>query len=137
MSFLEIMAYLFENWLALLSILVTAISLIITIIKTIKNGKTEKVLAVVQQIPALVAQAETTFGAGHGEAKLNYVLTQLQLYALNNGVKVDTAYLTDQINSVVATTKVTNVAPNTTATSSQEQSNSACNTTSTQIDVNI
>lgn len=137
MSFLEIMAYLFENWLALLSILVTAISLIITIVKTIKNGKTEKVLAVVQQIPALVAQAEETFGLGHGEAKLNYVLTQLQLYALNNGIKVDTAYLTDQINSVVATTKVTNVAPSTMSTSNQEQSNTASNTTSTQIDVNI
>lgn len=136
MSFSTIMAYLFENWFAIISILITALSLIITIIKSIKSGKTEKVLAVVQQIPALVAQAETTFGAGHGEAKLNYVLTQLQLYALNNGIKVDAAYLTDQINSVVATTKVTNVTPNT-ATSRQEQSNTASNTTSTQIDVNI
>lgn len=60
-------------------------------------------------IPALVTKAEALFGAGKGEAKLNYVVQALEMQALKEGYNVDEETLIKAINNVVATTKNVNV----------------------------
>ena len=93
----------------ILSIIATIASLIIAWVKAKRTGNTKGLLAIVERIPSLVTTAESLFGSGKGSAKLDYVLTQLRLYALQQNVKVDVEDLTAQINSVVDATKNVNV----------------------------
>lgn len=105
MSFVE---FLKAYGLTGLSILATIFSLIIAWLKARKNGNTKGMLAILEKIPSLVVTAESLYGSGKGSAKLDYVLTQLRLFALQNNIKVDVDDLTAQINSVVETTKNVN-----------------------------
>ena len=93
----------------ILSIMATIASLIMAWVKAKRTGNTKGLLAIVERIPSLVTTAESLFGSGKGSAKLDYVLTQLRLYALQQNVKVDVEDLTAQINSVVDATKNVNV----------------------------
>ena len=93
----------------ILSIIATIASLILAWVKAKRSGDTKGLLAIVERIPSLVTTAESLFGSGKGSAKLDYVLTQLRLYALQQNVKVDVEDLTAQINSVVDATKNVNV----------------------------
>lgn len=95
----------------ILSIIATIASTAIMLIKAKITGNTKSLLALAERIPSLVTTAESLFGSGKGQAKLDYVLTQLRLYALQQNVKVDVEDLTAQINSVVDATKNVNVKP--------------------------
>lgn len=106
MSFLDFML---KYGLMILSIVATIASLIIAWVKARRTGNTKGMLAIIQKIPSLVTTAESLYGSGRGSAKLDYVLTQLRLYALQQNVKVDIEDLTAQINSVVDATKNVNV----------------------------
>lgn len=101
--------FIVEYGVLILSIVVTVISLIISSIKSHKTGNTKGVLELYAKIPVLVATAEKLFGKGNGVAKLNYVLTELRVYALEHNIKVSGEQLEAQVNSVVETTKVVNV----------------------------
>ena len=92
---------------------VNILSLVATIVvyklknKGVKSSQlVGKLLAL---IPALVSKAEALFGAGKGEAKLNYVVQALEMQALKEGYNVDEETLITAINNVVATTKSVNV----------------------------
>ena len=106
MSFVD---FIIKYVVMILSIIATIASLIIAVIKAKLSGHTKGLLAIVERIPSLVTTAESLFGSGKGSAKLDYVLTQLRLYALQQNVKVDVEDLTAQINSVVDATKNVNV----------------------------
>ena len=106
MSFVDIIV---KYFVTILSIFATIASLIIAWVKAKHTGNTKGLLAIVERIPSLVTTAESLFGSGKGSAKLDYVLTQLRLYALQQNVKVDVEDLTAQINSVVDATKNVNV----------------------------
>lgn len=106
MSFVDFMI---KYGLMILSIVATIASLIVAWVKAKRTGNTKSLLSIVERIPSLVTTAESLFGSGKGSAKLDYVLTQLRLYALQQNVKVDVEDLTAQINSVVDTTKNVNV----------------------------
>lgn len=106
MTFLQFLA---TYGLTILSVIATIISLIIALIKAKKSGNSKGMIAILDMIPSLVNTAESLFGKGHGQAKLDYVLTQIRLYALQNNVKVDINQLTDQVNSVVTTTNSVNI----------------------------
>ena len=106
MSFVD---FIVKYFVTILSIFATIASLIIAWVKAKRTGNTKGLLAIVERIPSLVTTAESLFGSGKGSAKLDYVLTQLRLYALQQNVKVDVEDLTAQINSVVDTTKNVNV----------------------------
>lgn len=106
MTFLQFLA---TYGLTILSVIATIISLIIALIKAKKSGNSKGMIAILEMIPSLVNTAESLFGKGHGQAKLDYVLTQIRLYALQNNVKVDINQLTDQVNSVVTTTNSVNI----------------------------
>ena len=106
MSFVD---FIVKYGIMILSIIATIASLIIAWVKAKRTGNTKGLLSIVERIPSLVTTAESLFGSGKGSAKLDYVLTQLRLYALQQGVKVDVEDLTAQINSVVEATKSVNV----------------------------
>lgn len=106
MTFLQFLA---TYGLTILSVIATIISLIIALIKAKKSGNSKGMIGILEMIPSLVNTAESLFGKGHGQAKLDYVLTQIRLYALQNNVKVDINQLTDQVNSVVTTTNSVNI----------------------------
>ena len=106
MSFAD---FLMANWYVIVSIAVTVASIVWAIIKQIKAGNTKGIVALLELIPSLVITAESLYGKGKGSAKLDYVLTQLRLYALQHNIKVNTEDLTAQINSVVDTTNNVNI----------------------------
>lgn len=106
MSFAE---FLLANWYVIVSIAVTVASIVWAIIKQVKAGNTKGIVALLEFIPSLVITAESLYGKGKGSAKLDYVLTQLRLYALQHNIKVNTEDLTAQINSVVETTNNVNM----------------------------
>ena len=118
----------------ILSIIATIASLIIAWVKAKHTGNTKGLLAIVARIPSLVTTAESLFGSGKGSAKLDYVLTQLRLYALQQNVKVDVEDLTAQINSVVDATKNVNVvATEKPRTAEASNESGACTDNSTAI----
>ena len=139
MSFVEFFT---KYGVMILSILATIASLVIMLIKAKRTGNTQGLLAIVQKIPSLVTTAESLFGSGKGSAKLDYVLTQLRLYALQQNVKVDVEDLTAQINSVVDATKNVNVnvspnTPSSTEAPSESRASTENSTTITQDNINI
>lgn len=123
----------FSNYaVTILSLLATIISIVIAIIKAKKTGKTKSLLSIIEQIPTLVTTAELMFtGSGKSQAKLDYVLTQLRLYALQSGLNVDNETLIMYINSVVEATKNVNV----NVTPIQEQT-TAISTSGNNADIN-
>lgn len=101
MKFVE---FLRDNWSILLSVAISFASLIAYIIKARREGNTKKQLKLFEQIPDLVREAELMFvGEKQGLSRLNYVLTKLRVYALENNIKVDTISLEDQVNNEVKT----------------------------------
>ena len=125
----------------ILSIIATIASLIIAWVKAKHSGNTKGLLAIAERIPSLVTTAESLFGSGKGSAKLDYVLTQLRLYALQQNVKVDVEDLTAQINSVVDATKNVNVVktetPSPTETTTESRADAENCTAITKDNINI
>lgn len=138
MSFLDFML---KYGLMILSIVATIASLIVAWVKAKRTGNTKSLLSIVERIPSLVTTAESLFGSGKGSAKLDYVLTQLRLYALQQNVKVDVEDLTAQINSVVDATKNVNVVvaekPSTAEASNESRADADNSTTINQDFINI
>lgn len=139
MGFVE---FITKYGLIILSAIATIVSLILALVKAKKSGNTKGIVAMLELIPSLVITAESLYGSGKGSAKLDYVLTQLRLYALQNNIKVDVEDLTAQVNSVVETTNNVNVNKvKVTDKPSKEDStldsNSEYNTSSTESAINI
>ena len=140
MSFID---FIVKYVVMILSIIATIASLIIAWVKAKHTGNTKGLLAIVERIPSLVTTAESLFGSGKGSAKLDYVLTQLRLYALQQNVKVDVEDLTAQINSVVDATKNVNVnvvkteTPSPTETSAESRADAENSQAITQDTINI
>lgn len=138
MSFVDFMI---KYGLMILSIVATIASLIVAWVKAKRTGNTKSLLSIVERIPSLVTTAESLFGSGKGSAKLDYVLTQLRLYALQQNVKVDVEDLTAQINSVVDATKNVNVVvtekPSTAEVSNESRADADNSTTINQDFINI
>ena len=138
MSFVD---FIVKYGIMILSIIATIASLIIAWVKAKHTGNTKGLLAIVERIPSLVTTAESLFGSGKGSAKLDYVLTQLRLYALQQNVKVDVEDLTAQINSVVDATKNVNVVvsekPRTAEASSESRADTENSPAITKDTINI
>lgn len=128
-----------ENIVTILSLVALVVSLIITIVKAKKNGNIKGILDLVSLIPNLVVQAESLFGKGNGTAKLNYVLTELRVYALEHNISVTNDELKIQVESVVSATNQVNTekAPNTEITQNTASSDTKVSTNSTQTNINI
>lgn len=133
--------FILDYGLLILSIIATIASLIIAWVKAKHTGNAKSLMSIVERIPSLVTTAESLYGSGKGSAKLDYVLTQLRLYALQQGVKVDVEDLTAQINSVVEATKSVNVVkaetPSPTETPAESRADAENSPTITQDTINI
>lgn len=105
----EFLTYCLDNWYLLLTILLTIISIILVLIKLVKNGNFSGIVKLYNIMPSLISKAEEIYGSGHGAAKLAYVLTELRTYALDNSITVSTELLTNAVNAQVETTKTVNV----------------------------
>lgn len=96
--------FLVNNWELLISIIISVVSLVLTFIKARKAGNTKKQLELYSQIPNLVREAELMFiGEKQGLSRLNYVLTKLRVYALENNISIDTIKLEQQVENEVKT----------------------------------
>lgn len=109
--------------LAILGFISMIISFVIAYIKAKKNGNSLSMIALIEKIPLFVTTAETIFGKGNGRAKLEYVLTQLKMLAMNNGIIVDEEKLRNDVNSVVLATNYVNVAGSKSISNNQEKVN--------------
>lgn len=128
-----------DNVVAVLSLISLIISIIFIIIKAKKNGNIKGVLDLLGLIPNLVVQAEKLFGKGNGTAKLNYVLTELRVYALENHISVTNDELKVHIESVVSATNQVNTdkTPNVEINENTASANTEVSTNSTQTNINI
>lgn len=128
-----------ENIVAILSLVGLFISLIVTIIKSKKSGNIKGILDLFNLIPNLVVQAEKLFGKGNGVAKLNYVLTELRVYALEHNINVTNEDLKVQIENVVSATNQVNTEklPNVDVTQNTAETDTQISTNSTQTNINI
>lgn len=126
---MNILLFLKEYGILILSAIITVVSIFITL----KNSERKKgILNLLSLIPPLVIEAENMFGSGKGANKLNWVLTQLRIRALENNVKVSDAELTAHIENVVnATNNVNTNKVETPSTITTEDS--TANTQTTQI----
>ena len=107
----------------ILSCIATLTSIIIALIKAKHNGNNTRLIDLLAEIPMLVIKAEAMFGRKHGAEKLDYVLTQLRIKALQRGISVSDEYLVSQVNSLVDATKNVN-----TATTPSQESCTPCDT---------
>lgn len=95
-------------------------STIIAYIKAKKSGNTAGQVEILNKIPELVIRAEQIFGAGKGSAKLQYVMNELRIFALEHKIKVDSATLENSVNSMVNVSNNVNVSKTTTAPSTPD-----------------
>lgn len=119
------MGFIKNNWEIILSSLLTVISIVYSVIHSIKSGKKSEVLGNLKaMIPALVREAETIIiGNKMGAVRQNYVLTKAILYATENNVKVDTLALEDLIREEVKTLNYGRVEETPSATASDVSDN--------------
>ena len=101
--------FVLENWDKIAIIAITIItSLIYIIIKrkpfTLDNFK-EAAYKVVSLVPSLCEQAETEYGAGHGEDKKRYVISCCMLLAKNilsrEITKDEAIFISDQVGEAI------------------------------------
>lgn len=97
-----------QNWGLLVTILTTIVSLILYVIESIKKKNSKAISDLLGKIPTLVQQAESVFGAGHGADKMQWVLTQLRLLAIESHAKITQEELKNEVENVVQATKNVN-----------------------------
>ncbi|MGM9969438.1 MAG: phage holin, LLH family [Anaeroplasma sp.] len=98
------------------SIIGTGLGILITIltfiIKLSKNNKVRKnaenLLLLTNQISTFVKEAEG-FSNYNGCEKKNYVLTKMNQFSIENGIKFDKDYVSKKIEELIDTTKVVNI----------------------------
>lgn len=117
----------FDNLLSILLILIGVISAVIARHLSKKNGNTNGQVALWDKIPELVVKAETLFGRGRGTDKLQWVLTELRLYALQNKIKVDDAVLEQKINTIVDVSNNININKSATPNNASNDANITTN----------
>ena len=112
-----------DEFISILLIIIGGISLLITYIRSRKNNGNVGQLTILQKIPELVVKAELMFGKGRGADKLQYVMTELRVFALENKIKIDNEFLKSQVNAMVDVTKNVNVTINNDTPQDSENNN--------------
>lgn len=81
--------------------LVALVSIIFNIITLSKKGKKATALSILSAIPDYVTQAESIFGAGNGQAKLQWVLTKVQIDAVKANINIEDSEIKARVESVM------------------------------------
>lgn len=92
-----------SEWLAIVPAVVALASIVGNIITLLQKKNKTAILGIMSKIPAFVSEAEKVFGAKQGSAKLNWVLTKLQIECVKTKVKLSDEELTQAIESTLET----------------------------------
>lgn len=95
-----------EMFSSILGIVVTASSIAIAIIKSIKAGKKQNIVEyakIVKKIPDFIIEAEQVLGEKQGAAKLQYVLNQCHIECLQKKVEFIKKDLEFEIEKILKT----------------------------------
>lgn len=84
----EFTTFLVENWRFLVESLLTVVSIFLVIFLR-KKIKVSTTGTLYDEILVLIKEAESKYGAGHGEEKLSYVLTSLAYRLVDLGFSKD------------------------------------------------
>lgn len=85
------------------SIGITVIAVVVNIITLLSKNKKNTVLSIISKIANYVSEAESIFGSGNGQAKLNWVLTKVQIDAVKANVKIEDEAIIKQVENVLST----------------------------------
>lgn len=96
-----------------LSVIVSAISIIMFVVTFIKNAKNKSSVKtyesaillnqVIANVPKYIKEAEAIFGGGNGLAKVNYVLNKLQIDCVKVGTNYDEDLMKSKIEEILET----------------------------------
>lgn len=86
-----------------LSCLIAIGSIVTSILTTTGKSKKARALEVLANVVTYVEQAEQIFGAGNGQAKLQWVLTKVQIDCVKNNVKLTDEEIAKQVESILST----------------------------------
>lgn len=91
-----------------LPIAIAVASVISNIITLIKKNKKSTALSILASVPNYVAQAEQIFGKGNGQAKLQWVLTKIQIDAVRANLKISDEEVTEKVEEILETPEKSN-----------------------------
>ena len=102
-----------EKWLEIViyvvSVIIGLITLLFPSLKISKNkSKVEKWLKITKEIPELVIKAEQEYGSGHGKSKFRYVMTEIKLRCLEEGLRINEDEISSLIEDAVKVSKEVN-----------------------------
>ena len=86
-----------------LSAFFTIVTIFTNIIALRKKGKKTKIAEIIGNIAVYVGQAEQIFGQGCGPAKLQWVLTKVQIDCVQANVKIDEAVVKQEVETILET----------------------------------
>lgn len=95
-----------EQITTIISLAISAISIIAAIIQTIRKGKKSKTVElakVVQKIPEFIKEAEEIIGNGKGIAKLSYVMNKIQLQCQLSGITYQEQAFKEEVEKILET----------------------------------
>lgn len=78
-------------------------SIVASIFTTSKKNKKARTLEILANVTDYVKQAETIFGTGNGTAKLQWVLTKVQIDCVKNNLKITDAEISNEVEKVLET----------------------------------
>lgn len=79
------------------------VSVFVNVVALFKKNKKAKVLEILANVPCYVSQAEQIFGAGNGQAKLQWVLTKIQIDCVKANVDITEDKAKEEIEKVLDT----------------------------------
>lgn len=79
------------------------VTIIVNIVTLLKKNKKATVLQILANVPSYVSQAEQIFGSGNGQAKLQWVLTKIQIDSVKANVDISEDVVKEEIESVLQT----------------------------------
>ena len=85
------------------SAFVSVVTIIANLIALRKKGKKATINAILANIASYVSQAESIFGKGCGPAKLQWVLTKVQIDCVQANVKIDEAVVKSEVENILET----------------------------------
>lgn len=78
-------------------------SIVTSIFTTNKKNKKARTLEILANVTDYVKQAETIFGTGNGTAKLQWVLTKVQIDCVKNNLKITDEEISNEVEKVLET----------------------------------
>ena len=89
----------------IVGVLLIGAVVVLCILNERKDKAKEQLYKLLRKVMDYVNEAEQMFGSGKGEAKLDYVMTKVQLDCATYGIKISLPSVIDYIEQVLATPK--------------------------------